>query len=58
MADDRIVYRPTNLAQEAARVRDYCRQASERTAEALRISKPDTFLGRKTHEPFPKQDEE
>lgn len=47
-------YSPGRLVTQIRRTRDIIR----RTAQSLKDDpKPDTFLGRKTQEPFPKQKE-
>lgn len=40
---------PIEIAQECARIR----QVTTEAADALKLPRPNTFLGRKTHEPFP-----
>ncbi|MGY3234433.1 hypothetical protein ACVWZ4_005044 [Bradyrhizobium sp. USDA 4472] len=40
------------IAEQNARIRELIAQA----CEVLKLPKPDTFLGRKTQEPFPKED--
>lgn len=37
---------------------DQSRELLRRSIELLRQPQPDTFLGRKTHEPFPRPDDE
>ena len=50
-------YEPSAFQDRRAIVRSY--EAVMRSLEMLqRYPKPDTFLGRKTHESFPKQNEE
>ena len=57
MTDDhKKVYRPTNLASETVSVRDQLRRAVETAARVLSEPGPDTFLGRKTQEPFPQEE--
>jgi len=58
MPDDRRVYRPTNLNDEIKVHREQIRQLTELARKALDQPVPDTFLGRKTHEPFPEEPNE
>ncbi|UQR66237.1 hypothetical protein LRP30_13700 [Bradyrhizobium sp. C-145] len=58
MPDDRHVYRPTNLNEENKTRREQIRQLTERARKVLDQPMPDTFLGRKTHEPFPEEPNE
>jgi hypothetical protein len=52
---DRHIYHPLSIDQwHLEQVRAGIREA----LEALRLSKVDTFLGRQTYEPFPKQKED
>jgi len=44
-----------SLSSDIAKQNDYVRELLERAAEVLRLPAPDTFLGRKTQEPFPWQ---
>ena len=57
MPDERRVYRSTNLVGETVRVRYQLRIARETAARLLDEPGPDTFLGRKTQEPFPQAEE-
>jgi hypothetical protein len=57
MPDERRVYRPSNLASETLRVRDQLRLAKETATKILHEPSADTFLGRKTQEPFPQGEE-
>jgi hypothetical protein len=57
MPDEPRVHRLTNLASEATRVRQQLRLAKEAAATLLSEPKPDTFLGRRTQEPFPQAEE-
>jgi hypothetical protein len=36
---------------------DQVRKAIRESLEILKLPRPDTFLGRKTHEPFPSEDD-
>jgi hypothetical protein len=56
MPDERRVYRPSNLASETLRVRDQLRLARETAAKVLSEPGANTFLGRKTQEPFPQEE--
>ena len=51
----RSVDRPTNTDADYAQE---TRETIERSRETLKQPLPDTFLGRKTQEPFPKEDDE
>jgi hypothetical protein len=54
MAGKPLIFRPQGTDTEyAARTRDVVR----RSREALEQAVPDTFLGRKTQEPFPAEKE-
>ncbi|MGY3564096.1 hypothetical protein ACVWXP_007421 [Bradyrhizobium sp. USDA 4463] len=53
---DRSVYRAHNLASEVAEQNDRVRARVAQASEALKVPKPDTFLGRKTQELFPEED--
>jgi hypothetical protein len=48
----------TSVNEENARAAERAHELVDKATKALRDSLPDTFLGRKTQEPFPKQDEE
>ena len=50
------INRVHDLAVEIAEQNAKIRMATAQAAEALKLPKPDTFLGRKTQEPFPQQD--
>jgi hypothetical protein len=56
MPDDRALYRPGALSIEVERARKQLQKIEEQVSQVLRQPVPDTFLGRKTHEPFPKED--
>ncbi|WP_439369201.1 hypothetical protein ACRQ5Q_15615 [Bradyrhizobium sp. PMVTL-01] len=56
MAKDPPIRRVRDLAAEIAQQNDELRRLTAEAAEALKLPRPDTFLGRKTHEPFPEQD--
>jgi hypothetical protein len=56
MPDDRLLYRPSNLASEVVRVRYNLRLAKETAFKLLSEPSPDTFLGRKTQDPFPEEE--
>jgi len=49
------IYRPTPIEPEQA---ECTRKLVEESRELLKQSAPDTFAGRKTQEPFPKEEEE
>ncbi|MCA1438442.1 hypothetical protein I6F33_36720 [Bradyrhizobium sp. BRP20] len=45
----------------ASEIREECARIRQKTAEAaaaLKLPKPDTFLGRRTYEPFPEEPKE
>ena len=52
--------RPTSRAHDSAtKINDQnarMRELVAKSIEALKLPMPDTFLGRKTQEPFPKED--
>ena len=52
--------RPTSRAHDSATKIDdqnaRMRELVAKSIEALKLPMPDTFLGRKTQEPFPKED--
>jgi hypothetical protein len=49
------IYRTLEIdAKQAAQIR----QALDAACEALKLPPPDTFLGRKSFEPFPREDEQ
>ncbi|WFU28035.1 hypothetical protein QA649_17975 [Bradyrhizobium sp. CB1717] len=56
MADHSQIHRARNLAAEIAEQNDKIRQITAEAAEALKLPQPDTFLGRKTQEPFRDED--
>jgi hypothetical protein len=45
-----------NHASEIAEQIAFMRETVRRAVEMLRLPIPDTFLGRKTHDPFPAED--
>ncbi len=47
------VYRPENFEADIAHVWTRCRDMVERSVELLSQPPPDTFLGRKHHDPIP-----
>jgi hypothetical protein len=51
---DRVHELVSEIGEQNARIR----HSSAKAAEALKSPKPDTFLGRKTQEPFPMADDE
>jgi hypothetical protein len=57
MAHHAHVGRVQVLVSEIARQNLVIRDIITRSLEVLKTPQPDTFLGRKTQEPFPKQDE-
>jgi hypothetical protein len=56
MQNRRPIHRPER--DQATRQADESREATKRSFEILQQPTPDTFLGRKTQEPFPKEDDE
>ncbi len=46
-------FKPPEWIRELA---DRARELSVRSCELLKVTTPDTFLGRKTQEPFPTED--
>jgi hypothetical protein len=48
----------TSVNEQIARAAERAHELVDMATKALRDSVPDTFLGRKTQEPFPKEDEE
>lgn len=55
MAEHPYIARVRNLVSEIAQENAKMRELAARAAEALRLPRPDTFLGRKTQEPFPQE---
>ncbi|OPY95174.1 hypothetical protein A5906_09650 [Bradyrhizobium sacchari] len=53
MADHNHLSHARNLAAEFAAQTDLMRQLVAEAAKVLQLPVPDTFLGRKTQEPFP-----
>jgi hypothetical protein len=53
MQDGLPVFRPSRDAE----VIDLLHEILEDARKVLELAMPDTFLGRKTHEPFPKEDD-
>jgi hypothetical protein len=47
--------RPANDNSELARIMSATRDLVTQAGKLLRVAVPDTFLGRKTQEPFPKE---
>ncbi|MCP3402106.1 MULTISPECIES: hypothetical protein [unclassified Bradyrhizobium] len=54
---DRSVYRVHDLAFEIAEQNAVMKELVARSAEVLKLPSPDTFLGRKTQEPFPREED-
>ena len=54
MTDRLRIYRPSKAEVDHS---TWLRQTVDLAREILRAPKPDTFLGRKTQEPFPKEKE-
>ncbi|WP_298881501.1 hypothetical protein [uncultured Bradyrhizobium sp.] len=52
------INRVHNLAADIAEQNALMREVAAKSAEALRLPRPDTFLSRKTHEPFPEEPKE
>jgi hypothetical protein len=48
-----IIFRPSKMKEQDAIQADQAREVIHRALEVLRSPTPDTFLGRKTQEPFP-----
>jgi hypothetical protein len=48
-----IIFRPSKMKEQDAMQADQAREVIHRALEVLRSPTPDTFLGRKTQEPFP-----
>ncbi|SFI16332.1 hypothetical protein [Bradyrhizobium sp. Gha] len=53
---EKPVYFVRHLAAEIAEQNARIRELIARASEVLKLPKPDTFLGRKTQEPFPNED--
>ena len=56
MADKSQVHRVHDLACDIIEQNTLVREVIAKTLEVLSTPVPDTFLGRKTQEPFPKDD--
>ena len=52
----RMIYRPENLNYEIAEALARFRECTARAVELLSLPPPDTFLGRRHHEPLPLPD--
>ena len=57
MARNNHVSRVHDLTSEIAEQNALIRKIVAQSLEILRAARPDTFLGRKTQEPFPKENE-
>ncbi|MCP3402017.1 MULTISPECIES: hypothetical protein [unclassified Bradyrhizobium] len=57
MADKLPAYRPGEFARDVEKARKQFEKAERLAHEMLQRPVPDTFLGRKTHEPFPVEEE-
>jgi hypothetical protein len=55
MAKNPNIYRVHEAASEIAMQNALLRELAARAAEVLKLPRPDTFLGRKTYEPFPRE---
>jgi hypothetical protein len=55
MANRPPVFRPHETDPKQA---EQTREIAKTSREVLQQPEPDTFLGRKTHEPFPREDDE
>lgn len=53
MPQSQTVYRPSTDAEHAKHIREIMKESRE----VLKQPNPDTFLGRKTQEPFPQKEE-
>ncbi|WP_439360984.1 hypothetical protein [Bradyrhizobium sp. DASA03007] len=53
MPENGKITRTRNLTSEIADANASMRETVQRSREILKEPPPDTFLGRKTHEPFP-----
>jgi hypothetical protein len=56
MGDKTHIRRAHALISEIAARNAVVRELLENSLEVLRTPKPDTFVGRKTQEPFPKEE--
>ena len=56
MADKSQVYRVHDLAYDIFEQNTLVREIIAKSLEVLSTPVPDTFLGRKTQEPFPRED--
>jgi hypothetical protein len=52
-----IIYRPRDLVVEIGKYRAKAQEAIESARRVLQLPAPDTFLGRKSYEPFPTEDD-
>jgi len=57
MWDPRRIYHSSQTDAAIFKAREELRRAKEKAADVLKRPKPDSFLGRKTQEPFPKDSE-
>lgn len=55
MGDNTHIRRARALISEIAKQNAATREVMAKSLEVLRLPAPDTFLGRKTQEPFPKE---
>jgi len=57
MWDPRRIYHSSQTDAAIFKAREELRRAKEKAADVLKRPKPDSFLGRKIQEPFPKDSE-
>ena len=57
MADRTQIHRAYSVASQIAQQNAIIREVIAKAMDVLRAPVPDTFLGRQTHEPFPKESE-
>jgi hypothetical protein len=55
MRDQRISRYLLRSSEQVANQTERAREIAKRSVELLQESAPDTFLGRKTHDPFPSE---
>lgn len=55
MRDQRISRYLLRTSDQVASQTERAREIARRSVEILKASAPDTFLGRKTHDPFPSE---
>jgi hypothetical protein len=57
MDEEPTTYPPTRWDREIREARERCLKATARAMEVLKLERPDTFLGRSTYDPFPKEEQ-